>query len=149
MDWILKWKFIKLGFPGWSDGKESTCNMGDLGSSPVFGRSLEEENGYPLQYSCLRNPMDRGALLATVHGVIESQTWLSCICKKQNLHSLVSLRVHKQNKPPEARELWDHRGSRKKERSGWHSNFSWSFSTRILTVSFPLDRTKTSMWSHG
>ena len=48
--------------------------MGDLGPSPVLGRSLEEKNGYPLQYSCLGNPMDRGAWQATVHGVTESQT---------------------------------------------------------------------------
>jgi len=50
-----------LGFPGVSDGKESTCNAGDLGSLPELGRSPGEGNGYPLQYSCLEDPMDRGA----------------------------------------------------------------------------------------
>ena len=50
-----------LGLPGDSDGKESTCNAGDLGSIPELGRSPGESNGYPLQYSCLENPMDRGA----------------------------------------------------------------------------------------
>ena len=50
-----------LGFPGDSDGKESTCNVGDLGSIPRLGRSLGEGNGNPLQYSCLENSMDRGA----------------------------------------------------------------------------------------
>ena len=49
------------GFPGDSDGKESACNVGDLGSIPVSRRSLGEGNGNPLQYSCLGNPMDRGA----------------------------------------------------------------------------------------
>ena len=49
------------GFPGSSDGKESACNAGDLGSIPGSGRSTEERNGYPLQYSCLENPMDREA----------------------------------------------------------------------------------------
>ena len=55
-----------MGLPGGSDSKESSCNAGDLG--PIFGlgRSPGEENGNPLQYSCLKNPMDRGALWATV-----------------------------------------------------------------------------------
>ena len=49
------------GFPGGLDGKASACNAGDLGSIPGSGRSLGEGNGNPLQYSCLENPMDRGA----------------------------------------------------------------------------------------
>ena len=49
------------GFPGGSDGKESACNAGDLGSIPGLGRSPAEGNGYPLQYSCLENSMNRGA----------------------------------------------------------------------------------------
>ena len=49
------------GFPGGSDGKASACNAGDLGSIPGLGRSPGEGNGNPLQYSCLENPMDRGA----------------------------------------------------------------------------------------
>jgi len=47
------------GFPGGSDGKESTCNVGDLGSIPGLGRSPGGEHGNPPQYSCLENPMDR------------------------------------------------------------------------------------------
>ena len=47
-------------FPGGSDGKESACNAGDLGSIPASGRSPGEGNGNPLQSSCLENPMDRG-----------------------------------------------------------------------------------------
>ena len=61
-----------MGFPGGSDGKESARNAGDLGSIPGLGRSLGEENGNPLQYSCLENPMDRGAWRGTVHGVTEN-----------------------------------------------------------------------------
>ena len=57
-----------MDFPGGSDGKESTCNTGDLGSVPGSGRSPAEGHGNPLQYSCLENPMDRGAWWATVHG---------------------------------------------------------------------------------
>ena len=54
--------------------KESACNAGDLGLIPGSGRSSGEGNGGSLQYSCLENPMDRGAWWATVHGVTKSQT---------------------------------------------------------------------------
>ena len=47
--------------PGGSDGKESDCNAGVPGSIPKLGRSPGKRNGYPLQYSCLGNPMDRGS----------------------------------------------------------------------------------------
>ena len=52
---------MKGGFPGGSDGKESACNAGDLGSIPGLGRSPGGGHGNPLQYSCLENPMDKGA----------------------------------------------------------------------------------------
>ena len=58
-----------VGFPGDSRSKESACNGGDPGSIPGSGSSLGEGNGYPLQPSCLENPMDREAWRATVHGV--------------------------------------------------------------------------------
>ena len=61
-----------MGFPDGSDGKESTYNAGDLGSIPGSGRSPGERHGNPLQYSCLENPMDRGAWWAIVHGVTQS-----------------------------------------------------------------------------
>ena len=56
-------------FPCGSDSKESACNAGDMGSIPGSGRSPGEGNGYPLQYSCLENSMDRGAWCVIVHGV--------------------------------------------------------------------------------
>ena len=62
------------GFPDGSDGKESACNAGDLGSIPGLGRSPGGGHGNPLHYSCLENPMDRGAWWAIVHGVTKSQT---------------------------------------------------------------------------
>ena len=69
INWINTWHvWGPLGFPGSSDGKESACNAGDQGSIPGSGRSLGEENGNPLQYSCLENPMDREAWPTTVHG---------------------------------------------------------------------------------
>jgi len=61
-------------FPGGSDVKESAHNARDPGLIPELGRSSGEENGDPLQYSCLVNPMDRGAWQATVHGVTKRQT---------------------------------------------------------------------------
>ena len=66
-----------LGFPGGPDGKESTCNAGDPGLIPGSGRSPGEGNSNPLQYSCLGNPMDRGAWWPIVHGVTETWTQLS------------------------------------------------------------------------
>ena len=66
-----------MGFPGGSDGKESTCNTGDPDSIPGSGRFIGEGNGYPLQYSSLENSTDKGAWWATVLGVAKSQTGLS------------------------------------------------------------------------
>ena len=69
------WVFFQ-GFPGGSDGKAeaSACNEEDLGSIPGSGRSPGEGDGNPLQYSCLENPMERGAWWATVHRVTKSRT---------------------------------------------------------------------------
>ena len=60
---------VELGFPHSSVSKESACNAGDLGSILGLGRSPGEGNSNPLHYSCLGNPMDRGAWQATVYGV--------------------------------------------------------------------------------
>ena len=67
-----------LGFPGGSDGKESACNAGDLGSIPKLGKFPGERNGYPHQYSYLENSMNREpGGLHTVHGITKSWTRLS------------------------------------------------------------------------
>ena len=68
------WKLIPFydllrGFCHSSVGKESAGNAGDPGSIPGWGRSSGEVNGNPLQYSCLKNPIDRGTWQATVHGI--------------------------------------------------------------------------------
>ena len=63
-----------MGFPGGSEVKASASNVGNPGLIPGLGRSPGEGNGNQLQYSCLENFMDRGAWLATVHGVTKSQT---------------------------------------------------------------------------
>ena len=74
---LLSIYFIFILDYGSSDNKASAYNAGDSGSIPRLGRSPEERNGNPLQYSCLENPMDQGAWWATVHGVAESRTRLS------------------------------------------------------------------------
>ena len=61
------------GFPCGSDSEEFACNAGDPGLIPGSERSPGEGNGYPLHYSCLENPMDRGAWQATVHGVAKNR----------------------------------------------------------------------------
>ena len=61
------------GFSGGPDGKNLPAIVGDPGVNPELGRSPGEGNGYPLQYSCLENSVDRGAWWATVHGVTKNQ----------------------------------------------------------------------------
>ena len=65
------------GFAAGAVVKNPPVNAGNMVSTSGLGRSPGEGNGNPLQYSCLENPMDRGAWWATVHGVAESQTRLS------------------------------------------------------------------------
>ena len=67
---------LKIAIFHGSDGKESACNAGDPCSIPGLGRSPVEGNGNPLQYSCLENPMDKGAWQATVDRVTQSCTRL-------------------------------------------------------------------------
>ena len=73
---LLHFNWLPLGLPGGSDGEESACNTGDLGLIPGWRRCPGGGNGSPLQYSCLENPLDKGAWWATVHGVTNSPTRL-------------------------------------------------------------------------
>ena len=68
---------LGYGFLGGSAVKNPPANAGDTGSIPGSGRSLGVGNGNLLQYSWLENPMDRGGSWSTVHGVAQSQIWLS------------------------------------------------------------------------
>ena len=74
---VFLWSlYCKLGIPWWFSGKESTCQAVNAGSIPGSGRSPREGHGNPLQYSCLGNPMDRGAWRAALHGVTRvAQSW--------------------------------------------------------------------------
>ena len=91
-----KW-YLLLGTPCSSNGKESACNIGDPGLICWSGRSPGEGNGNPLQYSCLENPMDRGACWATPHGVAKSWMRLSnfhcCFINKYCKHLLWTSQV--------------------------------------------------------
>ena len=71
-----------MGPPQWLGGKEFAFNAGDVDSIPGLGRSLGEGNGNPLEYSCLENPMDRGAWRAIAYGITKSLARL----KKLNMH---------------------------------------------------------------
>ena len=68
---------IRAVLATWLSGKNPPANAGDTGSIPGSGRSPGGGHGTPLQYSCLENPMDRGAWQATVHVVVKSWSWLS------------------------------------------------------------------------
>ena len=74
-----KYLLCGMGLPNQLSGKESTCQAGNACLITEFGLSPEEENGNSLQYSCLGNPMDRGAWWSTVHGVAKSRTRLSIL----------------------------------------------------------------------
>ena len=78
---------LSQDFPGGASGKESACNTGDAGSIPGSGRSPEGGHGNPLQYSCLENPMDRGAWWTIVHGVTKSWTLLKWLSMMHTLFS--------------------------------------------------------------
>ena len=69
--------YVDTGFPGGSVVKNPPAKAGDMGLIPGLGRFPGEENGNPLQYSCLENPLDRGVWKAIVHEVSKSWTWLN------------------------------------------------------------------------
>ena len=75
--WCCHEAFAGANMPGGSVVKNPPTRAGDVASIPGSGRSHEVRNGNPLQYSCLENPMERGAWWALVHGVAKSRTWLS------------------------------------------------------------------------
>ena len=93
--------FFKRGvFAGGSDSKEFAYNAGDLGSIPGLGRSPGEGRGNPLQYSCLENPIDRGAWRATIlGGCRESDT----------TEQLTHRHILKNNQTPQKKNLYGHK----------------------------------------
>ena len=103
-----------MGFPSGSDGKESACNARDMGLIPGSGRSPGVGNGNPLQYSCLSNPMGRGAWKAAVHGVVKRDfTFTFCfhaLKKEMATHSSVlAQRIPGMGKPGGLLSMGSHR----------------------------------------
>ena len=80
-----------LGFPGGSVGKESACNMEDMGLVPGLGRSPGGGHGNPLQYSCLENPVDRGGWWAAV---LRLQSWTGLNDKAQHTTFFISVSLY-------------------------------------------------------
>ena len=74
--YLLITYYILKSFLYGSDSKEYACNAGDVGSIPGSRRFFGEGHGNPLHYSCLKNPVDRGAWWTAVYGVAQSRTWL-------------------------------------------------------------------------
>ena len=88
-DHFLNMVSVRL-ISGWLSGKESACDAGDVGSIPGPGRSPGGGHRNPLQYSCLENPIDRGAWQATAHRVAKSWTQL----KRLSTHTGLSLKSY-------------------------------------------------------
>ena len=80
-----------MGFPGDSVVKNPSANAGNLGSISGSGRSPGGGNGNPLQYSCLGNPMDRGALWATIHGVAEELNVTQRLNNNNNIKNVLNV----------------------------------------------------------
>ena len=79
-NWFLELNTFEKGFPGGSDGKESDCNAGDLGSIPGLGRSPGEVHANPVQYSCLENPHEQRSLMGYSpwgHKELDRTEWLT------------------------------------------------------------------------
>ena len=89
--WILTWQVSHISWIGKghvqcsSVGKESACNIEDLGSIPELGRSPGEGNGNPLQCSCLENPSDGRAWWAAIYGVAQSRTRLQQLSSSSSI----------------------------------------------------------------
>ena len=84
---------VSVGFPCGPDGKEFACNAEDLGSILGLGRSPGEGNGYPLQYSCLENSMDRGTSMKLPSKKEVSFNLISFICWHPNLQNMTVFEI--------------------------------------------------------
>ena len=101
LDCCLWLSMLCIGVPWWLSGKELACSAevaGDTGSIPGLGSSPGVGHGNPLQYSCLENPMDKGAWWATVHRVAKSQMilkWVSTLANVVYCINTFSMAVHR------------------------------------------------------
>ena len=130
---IWGWVQVQEGFPDGSGGKKSACNAGDLGSVSGLGRFPGEGNGKALQYSCLGNPMDRGAWWATVHGVAKCWTWVTHFTfrfrKKECCDGLVMSATGVQSPCTCQKHVWESLGSHVNVCSWRRTAYMWVLPT--------------------
>ena len=118
---VSSYEGVHLKEKGGSDGKESACSVGNLGSVPGSGRSPGEGNGSTLQYSCLENPKDKGGWRATECGVGKSRTHVSSwdfhfqLCK----HAFKDERLYRCAFKDEYISVYQNKDD--KQRSSWSS----------------------------
>ena len=89
--YIYMYIYFLWGFPGGPNGKNlpaNTRDLRDVGWIPGLGRSPGGGYGNPLRYSCLENPMDKGAWQATVHRVAQSWTWLKWLSRHKYVYAI-------------------------------------------------------------
>ena len=98
----LNWHAKLQGFPGGSDGKDSTCNAGDLSLIPGSGRFPGEGDGYPLQYSYLENSTDRGAWWTIVPSNFHWMFKLLCRCESESCSVMSTLYDPMDCSPPDS-----------------------------------------------
>ena len=120
--------YVCWGLPQWLSSKESTCNAGsksDVGSIPGSERSPRGGHDNPLKYSCLENPMDRGAWWATVHEAAKSRTWLKRLStqaptmqKKAREYSLENIRNIRADKGKHSKRMkeWKKKVDKREEK---------------------------------
>ena len=135
-----------IGLPQWLRGKESTCNAEDMDSIPGSGISSGEGHGNPLQYSCLENPMDRGAWWAPVHRVEKSLMQLSdWACAHAGTHiwahysSIVNSALRQHLCPRSHHTMRSHRAMHNyliKTTGLMGEKWSWGKCLKILSVAF-------------
>ena len=134
--------------------KESACKAGDPGSIPRSERSPGGGHGHPLQYSCLENPVDRGAWRATVHRVVNSRTRLKQLSRKAGHLStmVISGLVYKPSKGFTFRKTNSKPPRSKRRHSGWGAleiylvptETCWKDQTHYLILKTPYERRSTA-----
>ena len=128
------------GLPWWLSCKESACSTGAAGVTgliPGFGRSPGGGHGNPLQYSCLENPMDRGAWRATVQRVAKTQTWLKQLSTAQHIYIIEYYSAVKRNEVLIHATAWiNHENTEQKKASHKRPHIVWSHRYEMFTSKF-------------
>ena len=118
------------GLPQQLSSKDSACNTRDVGSIPGWGRSPEEENGNPLQYSCLGNSKDRGAWRATVHWVAEIKH-KSATNQQQHIYSGIVILNIKRNEIGSFVEMWVDLETQSQRKTNIVNRYMWKLDRSV------------------